>query len=49
MGGGGGWCHTASHPGYLPDWHVDIQAVFLTKSDLFWMSIERGGRDKPTS
>ena len=48
MGGGGREGHTASHPGYLPDWHVDIQAVFFTKSDLVWMSIERGGSDKPT-
>ena len=27
-GGGGGGVHAVSHPGYLPDWHVDIQAVF---------------------
>ena len=27
-GGGGG--HALSHPGYLPDWHVDIWAVFTT-------------------
>ena len=47
MGGGGGG-HTASHPGYVPDWPVDIQAVFFTKSDFFWMSSERVGRDKPT-
>ena len=23
-GGGGGRVHAVSHPGYLPDWHVDI-------------------------
>ena len=27
-GGGGGVAHTMSNSGYLPDWHVDIQAVF---------------------
>ena len=32
-----------SHAGYLPDWYVDIQAVFFTKSDFFWMSSERSG------
>ena len=26
--GGGGGAHTMSNSGYLPDWHVDIQAVF---------------------
>ena len=36
-----------SHPGYLPDCHVDIHAVVL-KVTFFWMSNERGGRDKPT-
>ena len=24
-----------SNPGYLPDWHVDIQAMF-TKRDIFF-------------
>ena len=37
-----------SHPGYLPDCHVDIHAVFYTKSDMFRMSSERAGRDKST-
>ena len=28
--------HAVSHPGYLPDWHVDIQAVFLLKGTFFF-------------
>ena len=26
--GWGGWGHTVSHPGYLPDCRIDIRAVF---------------------
>ena len=42
-----------SNPGYLPDWHVDIQAMF-TKRDIFVffffrMSSGRGGGKKPTN
>ena len=40
--------HAVSHPGYLPDWHVDIQAVFLLKGTFFSMSSGRGKKDKPT-
>lgn len=32
-GGGGGWSHSVTPPGYLPDWHVDIRAV--TERELF--------------
>ena len=35
-----------SHPGYLPDCHVDIRAVLL-KVTFFRMNSECGGRDKP--
>ena len=34
-GGGGGWGHTLSHPGYLPVCRVDIHTVFSESDNFF--------------
>ena len=36
-----------SHPGYLPDWHVDWHGLLKVTFSFFQMSSEHGGRDKP--
>ena len=47
MGGGGGVTLHHTQGTYQIGMSTS-RRFFLTKSDLFWMSIERGGRDKPT-
>ena len=43
-GGGGTLCHAQG----TDQIGMSTSTPFYTKSDFFWMSSERGGRDKPT-